>query len=75
MAVRALADPGVPPADADLPALVRERFDGRAFAPAELERRGVRLVGGRAYYTALGRSWLLELAPSPAAGPRPSGPA
>src|SRR5438309_34194 len=45
------------------PPEIMERFEGRAFRLVDLEHRGVRIAGGRAYYTANGRDWLLELQP------------
>jgi hypothetical protein len=51
-------------ADEEAPPEILERFDGRAFTLGQLQQRGVRIAGGRAYYTANGEDWLLELAPA-----------
>jgi hypothetical protein len=49
------------------PPEVLERFEGRTFTLEELQQRGVRIAGGRAYYTASGRDWQLQLFPEPGA--------
>ncbi len=48
----------------EAPPEILERFEGRTFTLHDLERRGVRIAGGRAYYTANGRDWALELFPA-----------
>ncbi len=50
-------------AGAEAPPEVLERFEGRTFTLRELEERGVRIAGGRAFYTAQGRDWQLEVFP------------
>jgi hypothetical protein len=60
----AVAD-GTEPAGAQAPREILERFEGRTFTLGQLQQRGVRIAGGRAYYTANAADWLLELAPSP----------
>ncbi len=47
----------------EAPPEVLERFEGRTFTLGELEQRGVRIGGGRAYYTTNGRDWELEIFP------------
>jgi hypothetical protein len=43
---------------------IAERFQGRTFSLPELEARGVRIAGGRAWYLANGRDWQLFLEPT-----------
>jgi hypothetical protein len=45
------------------PPELRERFEGRAFRPTELEQRGVRIAGGQAWFTANAQDWRLVLDP------------
>ena len=49
------------------PPEVAERFEGRLFTLHELEQRGVRVAGGRNYYTAAGQDWWIRLDPAPGA--------
>jgi hypothetical protein len=65
--VIAARGPQSPTDDAVAPAEILERFEGRTFTLRELEQRGVRIAGGRAYYTSLGRDWALRLFPDLAA--------
>ena len=64
---RADAPPG-DTAESEAPPELLERFEGRTFTLAELEQRGVRIAGGKAYCTANGADWRLELWPQPDAG-------
>ncbi len=49
--------------EGEAPPEILERFEGRTFTLRELEQRGVRIAGGRAFYTANGRDWQLDLFP------------
>ena len=64
------ASPHGPIDDAVAPPEILERFEGRTFTLQELEQRGVRIAGGRAYYTSLGRDWSLRLFPELGAATR-----
>jgi hypothetical protein len=50
------------------PPEVAERFEGRLFTLHGLEQRGVRLAGGKNYYSAAGRDWWIRLDPPMGAG-------
>ena len=52
------------PDSSQAPPEIRERFEGRPFTLRELEERGVRIAGGRAWYLANGRDWQLFLEPT-----------
>jgi hypothetical protein len=45
------------------PPEILERFQGRAFTLPELEARGVRIAGMKAWLLALGKDWQLMLDP------------
>lgn len=57
-ATYSLSTPAAPPPE------IREHFEGRSFTLLELERRGVRIAGGQAVFTANGLDWWLDLAPA-----------
>jgi hypothetical protein len=63
---RADAPPG-DTGESEAPPELLERFEGRTFTLNELEQRGVRIAGGKAYCTANGADWRLELWPHPGA--------
>jgi hypothetical protein len=46
------------------PPEISERFEGRLFTLNELEQRGVRIAGRKAWYLAAGRDWQLKLEPA-----------
>ena len=51
------------------PPEIGERFAGRWFSLPQLEQRGVRIAGRKAWYLAAGRDWQLKLEPVTGSSP------